>query len=161
MAGMTGIQRGVSVPAALLLALGAVSACSGDTSGPETGASVEDISGVAEDDAIGLDEGDIAEFQEYLGDTVTVSADVNQILAQRAFTIGGPNTDAQPLLVISPTDRELPPGTPVRVTGVVRTFVFDELSRQDAQMLLQAGQAQWLAFDGEPYVAATELEILP
>jgi hypothetical protein len=46
MAGMTGIQRGVSVPAALLLALGAVSACSGDTSGPETGASVEDISGV-------------------------------------------------------------------------------------------------------------------
>ena len=155
------VRRGVAVPAALLVALGGASACSEDTSGPEAGVTVEDIAGSGERDAVGLEGGDLQEVREHLGQTVTVSADVDQVIGQRAFTIGRRNAETQPLLVVTSVDQEVPPGTAVQVTGEVRTFVFEELSQEEASWMLETGEAQWLAFDGEPYVAATEVAELP
>jgi hypothetical protein len=153
--------RAVAVPAALLLALGGVSACSEDTTGPEAGVTVEDIAGSGERDAVGLEGGDLQEVREYLGQEVTVSADVDQVIAERAFTVGRRNAETQPLLVVTSVDQELLPGTTVQVTGEVRTFVFEELSQEEASWMLEVGEAQWTAFDGEPYVAATSVEELP
>jgi hypothetical protein len=155
------VRRAVAVPAALVLAVAGISACSDDTTGPEAGVTVEDIAGTAEENEIGLEEGDIQEFEQYLGETVTVSADLNQVIDDRAFTIGRRAAETQELLVLTPVDRELLPGTTVRVTGEVGTFVFDELSQEEASWMLEVGEAQWTAFDGEPYVAATAVEELP
>ncbi|EMY34935.1 hypothetical protein D477_007004 [Arthrobacter crystallopoietes BAB-32] len=101
--------------AALALAALAVSGCGNDTAGPETGTDVEEV----QPDVIR----DTVEEAEEAGDgeSVTVSAKVNEIISPLSFTIAGTDdTTVDPLLVVH--DDQLPevePGQIVQITGTV------------------------------------------
>jgi hypothetical protein len=111
------------------LGLGVLAGCGNDTAGPETGASVEDVQEepaaeepLDEEPAAGAQEVGADEARSFVGQTVTVSADVNEILGPQAFTIAGTeNTDAEPLLVIAnQPDQLVQPDSALAVTGTVR-----------------------------------------
>lgn len=125
--------------------------CEQGTDGPEAGATVEDIqeqfaafeedlgaledrigaleAGAEEvdaaddviDDAPAADEAFFDDVQSYVGQQVTVSAEVESIIDTHAFTLDGPR---EPLLVVSATgsgDSELvEDGSVVKVTGTVQ-----------------------------------------
>jgi hypothetical protein len=146
-----------STPAAVLaiaVGLGTLTGCNDDTAGPETGISIADIQDGTSD---------------LTGTTVTVSAVLNEVLADFAFTMADPvDTDVDPLLVIhSPdaTDAEDPTvdledvdveGTGIQVTGVVRQD-FDLLAAEDEFGVDYPDEA-FAVFDGEPYLVATTVD---
>ena len=100
-------------------------ACGGDTEGPEVGADVQDVT-----DEEPFDENEFFQDPEpFLGQEVTVSAEVNTVLTSTAFVIAG--GDVPDLLVIgaqSPGD--ITENTVVRVTGTVVNFVIPDIERQ-------------------------------
>jgi hypothetical protein len=113
--GHNGLSRIVVAGMAALLPL-SVAACDEDTAGPETGADVEDIT---EDDYFGDD--------EFLGESVTVSAEVTDIVSGKAFEIGGAEFGDESLLVVHDTAvPNLEVGTAVQASGTVRQFRYDE-----------------------------------
>ncbi len=126
--------------AAASLGLGVLAGCGDDTAGPEAGASVEDIQ---ED-----------ESAPFVGQTVTVSADVNEIITARAFTIAG----TEPLLVISGQPGFVPvtEHSAVAVTGTVRQ-AFDIAAVED-EFGFDYDDALFEEFDGEPYIIATKID---
>lgn len=104
---------------ALVATLALVStACGEDSAGPETGASVDDV----RDD--GIDEEDfLADPEPYLGDKVTVSAEVADVIGPAAFTIAGEGGPPPVLVVSAPNSiPKISDNTVVKVTGTVRDF---------------------------------------
>lgn len=134
-------RRGAAALAAL--AVLATAGCS-DSAGPEQGVSVADVW----DDPAALE-----------GQQVTVSAEVQQIVTERAFVIsGGDDAGPDPLLVVHPGGAEVALGTPVQVTGTVRQ-AFD-LRRLDA-VPDDPDRRIYETFRGEPYIDATSVQALP
>ena len=84
------------------------------TSGTEEGADVEDV--VEEEDAVDAESGpydgvydtDFYEaYDSYVGEEVTLSADVNEIVSEKSFTIAGTDdTTVEALLVIAEGEME-------------------------------------------------------
>ncbi|GAA2176909.1 hypothetical protein GCM10009784_25420 [Arthrobacter parietis] len=146
------------------------------TSGPETGTDVEDI--VEEDELI--DEEDVAEeadpalepydgaydqdfyddAENYVGQEVTVSADVTATLTDDSFVIaGGPDTTVDPLLVIE--EQEIPPldvGQAVKLTGTVEQ-AFD-VAAVEEEFGIDLEDELFADYVGDPYLAVTSAEIL-
>lgn len=157
-----------------ITALG-VAGCN-STSGPETGTDVEDI--VEEDELI--DEEDVAEeadpalepydgaynqdfyddAESYVGQEVTVSADVTATLTDDSFVIaGGPDTTVDPLLVIE--EQEIPPldvGQAVKLTGTVEQ-AFD-VAAVEEEFGIDLEDELFADYVGDPYLAVTSAEIL-
>lgn len=139
--------RGFVAPfVAAALALG-LSAC-GDSAGPERGTSLEELqSGGAPAAAGGADEGDVAQAPDddterflpdqasHLGQRVTVSGRIVEILEPHAFVIGEGDLAT---LVTRPEAGLVPqPGTVAQVTGVVGRFaVVDVEERMGADFEL-------------------------
>lgn len=152
--------------AAALLAASTLglTACSG-TAGDEAGTDVEDI---VEDDAAAADgpfEGpyDTAFYEDldsYAGEEVTLSADVNEVITETAFTIAGTDdTTVEALLVVGATEvADLAPEVTVEVTGTVQqAFVLEEAEEELGIDLDDALFDEW---EQEPYVVAETVEIL-
>ncbi len=105
-----------------------LTACS-DTAGSEAGADVEDV---VEEEAV-VDEPFEGPYDtefyegvdEYVGEQVTLSADVNEVITPEAFTIAGTeDTTVEALLVVGATgDAQLSPETTVEVTGTVQEAI--------------------------------------
>jgi hypothetical protein len=99
-----------------------LSAC-GDTEGPETGASVEEVQqdpgGAVEP---GVFDNDYSDAGSYVGQEVTVSAEVNDVVSPTAFTIAGTaGTTVDELLVLQAAGGpEITEDSVVQVTGTVR-----------------------------------------
>jgi hypothetical protein len=121
-----------------------VGACGGETSGPDTGVSVQDVWA----DPAGLD-----------GRQVTVSADVQQIVNEWAFTMSGvDDTGVDPLLVVHSGAAEVQPGAPVRVTGVVhRTLDPERVGAVDPPLLADI----YDSYGPDPYLEASAVGPLP
>jgi hypothetical protein len=162
---------------AALLGLATLGLAGCGTSGPETGTDVEDVQDAA-DDPLGAeaprsatpsvpggpyeglyDQKFVDELDSLEGHTVTVSADVNEVVAPEAFTIAGTeDTTVEELLVIYDGDlADLEPGKPVRVTGIVHTvldlpFVEDDLGAD-------LDDAAYAAWDQEPCIMATDVDM--
>lgn len=146
------------------LGLGVLTGCGNDSAGPESGASVQDIqeepgaeqplgeqSGTNAPAAteIGVDEA-----RSYVGQTVTVSADVAEIINPQAFTLAG--TD-QPLLVITNQPNQVvAPDSAVAVTGTVRQ-AFD-IAQVESEFGFNADDALFGEFDGQPYIVANNID---
>jgi hypothetical protein len=153
--------------AAAGVGLGVLAGCGNDTAGPETGASVEDIQ---EDNAVeepadptdpadpAEDEIGIDEVPSFVGQTVTVSAEVNEIISDRAFTIAGTeNTGAEPLLVIAgQPGMQVTQDSAVAVTGTVKQS-FD-LAAVESEYGFDYDDALFTDFDGEPYLVANSID---
>ena len=140
-----------------------LTACS-DTAGAEAGADVEDV---AEEESLdeGLYEGPYdTDFydgvDEYVGEQVTLSADVNEVITPESFTMAcTDDTTVEPLLVVGATgDAQLAPETTVEVTGTVQeSFVITEVEEELGVDLDDALFAEW---EQEPYVVADNVEVL-
>lgn len=101
--------------AAMALPLAACGDDDDDGAGPEEGADVEDIT---EDDAY-------FDNDEHVGEEVTVSAEVTEVLTPTSFELGGADWGDDSLLVVSATEApDLAEGQVVQVTGTVREFVY-------------------------------------
>lgn len=135
------------------LGLGVLAGCGGDTAGPETGASVGEI----QNDQAPAEaaENDVMSF---VGQTVTVSAEVNEIIAPDAFTIAGDGFfGGEPLLIVSPPGGPaVQEGSPVQVTGTVRQ-AFD-LPAVEQEFGFDLDDNLFGAYSGEPYIAASNID---
>lgn len=152
------------------LAIGALSlAACGDTAGPETGTDVEEVQEATEEEAVddgpydGPYEGPYdATFYDNVsdleGETVTVSADVNEVLPPSSFVIAGTDdTSVDPLLVVSATEATgLAPDLTVAVTGTVHT-AFD-LAAVEEELGVDLDDALYEEYDQEPYISATSVD---
>lgn len=143
------------------------------TSGTEEGADVEDV--VEEepvaDASEAVDEGAAAEpyegaydttfyenYDSYVGEEVTLSADVNEIVSDKSFTIAGTDdTTVEALLVLADGQmEEVTPGLTVSVTGTVMES-FD-LPTVEEETGLDLDDESFTDFDGENYVVAESVD---
>lgn len=159
--------------AALALAPAAVfsiSACSEDTAGPEEGAAVEDVveeepaaeepledEGVEPYDGV-YDSTFYGEYDSYIGEVVTVSAEVNEIISPNAFTIAGTDdTTVEELLIVHNLDAaEVEQGLTVAVTGTVEeAFVITDFEDEYGVDLDDELYADW---EQQRYIDATGVD---
>lgn len=113
----TSRSRWAALAAAALLPLSATACGDDDTAGPETGTDVQDIT---EEDQY------FADGDEFVGETVTVSAEVSEVLGSKSFVVNGDDWGDDSLLVLSAEEAtSLQEDDVVRVTGTVREFTYD------------------------------------
>lgn len=154
------------------LSLAALGLAGCGTSGPETGTDVEDIqeenpveeTTAEETTAAGTmydgvyDQGFYDDLDSYEGQTVTVSAEVNEVISPSSFTIAGTDeTTVEALLVVHDTQlSELQPELTVKVTGTVhKAFDLPTVEEETGLDLEDELYEQW---NGEPYIQATEVD---
>ena len=91
----------------------------------------------------------------YVGEVVTVSANVNEVVTPMSFTIAGTDeTTVDPLLIVHDgTMTELSEGTDVEVTGTYQE-AFD-LPTVEENMDLDLDDDGFADHDKEPYIEAT------
>ncbi|MDQ4132721.1 MAG: hypothetical protein M3179_05815 [Actinomycetota bacterium] len=119
----TGAPRKVGVPWYLLLIVPIAAAIifwgwltyNDDSAGPERGVAVDDV---AESDA--LDEDGFTD--SWVGQQVTVSGNVSEMVGQNAIRLGGDDFGGDGILVIEVTASGITEDDDVRVTGTVRDF---------------------------------------
>ncbi|PXY22661.1 hypothetical protein [Prauserella muralis] len=123
--------------------LGAVACGNDDSAGGEQGADVEDI---AENDYFG--------DEQYVGQTVTVSANVTNVLNQRSFVLSGEDYGDDSLLVVARKARKnVQEGDVVQVTGKVRQFRYDQYNQDFA-----LGEADlYSPYDSEEFLVANRI----
>lgn len=155
--------RRAAATAVLPFAALTLTGCNG-TSGPEEGTDVEDI---VQEEAAGANaydsaynEGFRGQMDTLTGETVTVSATVNEMVSPKSFTIAGTDdTSVDPLLIVTDEDlAEISPGVIVKVTGVVREAF--NLPTVEEKMDLEVEDGAMENWDGEPYLQGTGIEIL-
>lgn len=155
-----------------------------NTEGPEEGTDVEDISEgevaetspapeeteeeVIEEDADPAvepydgpyDQNFYDEADAYVGQEVTVSAEVSETLSDDTFVIAGEaGTTVDPLLIVE--DQEIPPldeGQVVQLTGTVQQG-FD-IAATEEELGIDLKDELYADYEGQPYIAATSGEIL-
>lgn len=146
-------HRVATATAAAGLGLGVLAGCGGDTAGPETGVSVGEIQNDQEPD-----EAADNDVRSFVGQNVTVSAEVTEIITAGAFTIGGGGFfGGESLLVIHPPGLpEAQEGDPVQVTGTVRQAF--ELPAVEQEFGFDFNDELFVDYDAEPYIAATAVD---
>jgi hypothetical protein len=93
----------------------------GDTAGPEAGTDVEDI---IEDDQYFADD-------QFVGEQVTVSAEVEEVLTPQSFRLDGGDWGDESLLVVSAEQAtDVQEDDVVQVTGTVRQFAYDDYANE-------------------------------
>lgn len=92
------------------------------------------------------------EVNSFDGERITVSATVNEVISEQAFTIGGiEDPDVEPLLVIHKNSLDfVEEGQLVLVTGVVHKAYDTEAAEQ--QLGMQLENAELSEWGPEPYV---------
>jgi hypothetical protein len=154
------------------LSLAALGLAGCGTSGPETGTDVEDVQEenvveepTAEETAVegtiydGVYDRDFYDdLDSYERQSVTVSAEVNEIISPSSFTIAGTDeTTVEALLVVHDKQlSELQPELTVKVTGTVhKAFDLPTVEEETGLDLEDELYEEW---DGEPYIQATEVD---
>lgn len=139
----------------LFVALTALSlatvACSDTTEGPEIGADVEDVTeGPLEGREI------FEEADTFIGQEVTVSAEVNEVLGPEAFVMAG--GDVPDLLVIGATGTTpVEEGDVVKVTGEVIEFVVLDIEEEFG---LDLDDELFVDYEDEHAIVASSVEVI-
>lgn len=97
------------------IALGAWLANDDDSAGPERGVTVEDVAASDAFDGDGF-------ADSLLGQQVTVSGNVSEMVGQNAIQLGAEDFGGDGILVMQVTASGISEGDDVRVTGTVRNF---------------------------------------
>ena len=189
---MERLARNKILLAILMVALAALlAACNDDSAGPETGADVEDVAqeepvaeepleeeptaedpadveGTVEEEATG-ETGLADEAQSFVGQQVTVSATISEVVSPAAFRIGGEDFGGQSLLVLSAPaadftdlglelDQELVDSEAVvQVTGTVRQF---DIAEFEEEFGVDYDDAVFEPFEGENVIVADRVVTL-
>ncbi|WP_164704554.1 hypothetical protein [Blastococcus litoris] len=151
-----GKGRTAAAVLAAFVGMGGLAACSDDSAGPETGTDVEDVAEEPED-------GDEALADPMTGQTVTVSAEIEEVVAPSAIRIGEEN-----LLVLSagPTfedmgfelvDGLVEDDVVLQVTGTVGTLVFPDIENEFG---IDWDDEELVDFEGERVLVASEVDTL-
>lgn len=172
-------SKAAAVPLTMVLAGVGLTACSNDTAGSEAGADVEAIQ---EDDAAAAEAPvedaeepleaedapvdplvfgeDFDDAQSFVGQTVTVSADVNEVIAPGIFTIAGTeNTTLEPLRVVADPTTDVTEDAAIAVTGTVYQYDPDELAEVEGVLGddFDPGLFEEVE-EGEPYIVASSID---
>lgn len=164
--------RTVALMIALCFGSFGLTGCGG-TSGSEAGTDVEDVqeeqdidpdtAEAVEPEAPGPYDGPYGQdftnaMESYEGQQVTLSANVNKILTESAFTIAGTEEGIEPLLILHEDKiAELNTGSAVAVTGVVhKAMDLSELKKSFDGDLGAKSLEDW---DGEPYIEAQSVDL--
>lgn len=113
--------------------------CADDSAGPEQGVDVEAITENYFDD------------NEFVGQTVTVSAEVSRVLSPQSFQLAGDDWGDDSLLVVSADNADVQEGEVVEVTGQVHDAFAHDSVAQDIDL---AGPGLYGGYVGENYLAA-------
>ncbi|NYH52500.1 hypothetical protein HNR06_002089 [Nocardiopsis arvandica] len=146
--------RAVSV-AALASSVLAVSACEEGSAGGEEGSDVEDV----QQDENGGDgaggDGAGGDGAAEVGSTVTVSAEITEVLSNQSFRLeGASDWGENPLLVVSAQENmNVSQGDVVSVTGTVREFDYATYS-EDYEL---GDEGLYEEFDGEQFIVADDV----
>ena len=176
-------RRAARLVGGLALASGLVlTGCSSDSAGPEAGAvttsdlqnveeqlgALDERVGALEDGALegGSSEAATGEEPDIIGQEVTVSAEVSEIItstsAGSAFRIGGDS--GPPVAVLSGSAPEgLDANDVVRITGTVQRIdrnSFEEDFGLAEDELFDDPEGFFSEFEGQPAIAATSIEVL-
>lgn len=153
-----------SLAGALCFSVLGVASCG--TEGSEKGADVEDVQEVTEETETDnpanpfdgpYDQGFLDDVDVRKGQTVTVSANVNKIIAPDAFTIAGTeDTTVDPLLVLhKDAQPELKPELTVKVTGTVHVaFDFPAVEKD---LGVDPDDALFEDWNGKPYLQGSKI----
>jgi hypothetical protein len=125
-----------------------------DSAGPDTGATISEIT---------------SNPAQYYGKTVTVSGEVDRLLGQRGFTIGGQDfiggnellvVGAKPLPAVAdrPNNAPLVADDVVQVTGPVRQF---DLAAFEKEIGADLDDNLFSAYAGKPAIIAQSVDITP
>lgn len=175
--------RGARVLSGLALASGLVlTGCSGDSAGPEAGAvttsdlqRIEEQLGGIEDRLGELENGMVeggsagaaaGEQPDIIGHEATISAEVTEIITSNstgsAFRVGGESGPSVAVLSGSAPEG-LDANDTVRITGTVQRITRESFE-QDFGLaedeLFDDPEAFFNEFEGQPAIAATEIEVL-
>lgn len=137
-----------------------LTACGSDTAATEAGADVQDVT---QEEAAGPYDGvyDVDfhdDVDSWVGEEVTLSADVSEVLSPSSFTIAGTDdTTVEPLLVVSATEVSgLADDLAVSVTGTVEeSFALTDVEDELGVDLEDGLYTDW---EGEHYVVATSVD---
>ncbi len=162
------------LPFVALLGVVGLAACTDDdgTAGPDEGATVGDVARGGEEEAAFAPDDDTAAFVanpgSFLGRTVVVSGEIQQVMSGRVLTVG----EEEHLLVLNtkaPTF-DLEPGQVAQVKGVVGLYKANTDLNSALRQAVGANAFTRLAqddldeidavFDGRHYVAATDIDLL-
>jgi hypothetical protein len=169
----TAMHRRARLVGGLALASGLVLTGCSESAGPEAGAvTTEDLQrlesqiGAFDDRLSALEDGGAEEQPDIIGQEATISAEVSEIITSTstgsAFRIGG---DSGPsVAVLSGSAPEgLDANDTVRITGTVKRISRDSFE-QDFGLaeddLFDDADAFFTEFEGQPAIAATEIEVL-
>ncbi len=159
------ILRLLLLPFAWILALGVLSACDTEGAGEEQGADVEDVTeeGVEDQEALDDEVGDeaagiIDDPESFVGEQVTVSGEVNKVVGNNAFRIGGKDLGGEPLLVVSSKRSNVSQDELVEVTGTVREFDLAELENDFG---VDLDDDAFTRFEGEHVIVADNVDRSP
>ncbi|MGY1634420.1 hypothetical protein ACI784_22200 [Geodermatophilus sp. SYSU D01186] len=155
---MFSVRRRVAVPFMAAAVATSLAACGDDSAGPETGADVEDVA----EEPVG-DEPLEQEADPLLGQTVTVSAEIEEVVAPSAIRIGD-----ERLLVLSagPTFSDMgfevdeglvEDDVVLQVTGEVARLVFPDIEEQFGFDWNDEDLVDW---EGERVIVASEVDTL-
>lgn len=144
-------------------AMVAVAGCSDESAGPEEGASVEDVAEAEPDD-------DDMTGDDLLGQDVTVSGELTEVVADGAFWVGGSGDffgeGGAPVVSASGTFADMgiddPEGlvdsdTIVQVSGTVQEFVLVDLEEEWGIDLVDEGYEE---LEGEAVIVADQVNTL-
>ena len=111
---------------------------------PETGADIEDVE---------------EETDELIGETVTLSGEVERVISPRGFILQDDELfGGEDVLVVSATDIPLVEGTAAQVTGIVRELTIADVEREYGFDLDPELEVE---FSNRPVVVATEATLVP
>lgn len=143
---------------------GVLAGCGG-TAGPETGVSVDEIQEEAEVGAdpglpaVGDEDAAADDVNTYVGQRVTVSAEVNEVLSPNAFTIAGTagSGGADELLIImGRADTTVTEESVVAVTGTVQE-AFD-LTAVETEYGYDDDDGLYGDYEGDAYIVAESID---
>lgn len=143
-----GRAKVIAALAAAVLPLSLTACGDDDTAGPETGTDVEDIT---EDDQ--YFDGD-----QFVGEEVTVSAEVEEVLNQQSFVLDGGGWGDESLLVVSADTMKLQEDDVVQVTGTVREFTYDDYADEYG---LVADPGVYDDYSEEEFLEASSIDTTP
>jgi hypothetical protein len=104
------------------------------------------------------DQAFIDDYDTLVGEVVTVSAEVNEIITDSAFTIAGTeDTGVEPLLIVHAGEAGVPEsGTAVSVTGTVRD-AFDVVD-VESELGVELEDEAYADWEGQRYIVADSVE---
>lgn len=155
-----GAGRTAAAVLAAFVGMGGLAACSDDSAGPETGAAdVEDVAEEPAEDAQPLAD----QADSLMGETVTVSAEIEEVVAPSAIRIG-----EEGLLVLSagPTFSDMgfevdqglvEDDVVLQVTGTVGSLVFPDIEETFGY---DWNDEELVEFEGERVLVASEIDTL-